>query len=87
MIKLEKPRLVEFYPKMVYFYLSRKYHRGINGVGKEYESYNCKAISIGFPDPKWFEKDDWYYDGHWGKGYTICGISFQYMDFYTYELL
>jgi hypothetical protein len=83
---LEKPPLIEYGTKYITVYISREYHRGINGYGKEYESYNCKTLTVAF-EPKWFEKIDWWYDGHWAKGYTICGITFYYTDFFTYELI
>lgn len=86
MVKLEKPPLIEFYNDCIVVNFSIKYYRGINGIGKEYETYNYKYFAIGVR-PKWFEIINWWYDGHWSKGIVICGMLFEYTDTFIYELL
>lgn len=77
-IELEKYRkriFLHFYGKKEIFFVKE--------IGKLCWNIPCIALFIGF-EPKWFDIENWYYDGHYSKGLVIFGIVFGYNSTYDF---
>lgn len=74
--QLEKTPRFEYYRKGIFFNYKINYSRYFNQYTdsfNEYEEFNFLKVQL---NPKWFEVDDWYYDGHRAKEITILGVCF-----------
>lgn len=78
---MEKPKRFFTYFNKLYWTYKWTYNTWTNDNG-DWHGYDEWMIAIGF-EPVLYRKEDWYYDGHTCKGYTILGIMF--IKLYTYQ--
>jgi hypothetical protein len=77
--EMNKPKRFYTHVKKLYFTYKMEYQE--NG---DYHGWDEYALVIGF-DNQWFRRDDWYYDGHTFKSYTVFGLLFGKMYTYSWE--
>lgn len=79
-----KPKRFFIYCNKLYWTYKWTYTRWINGYDgdADWHGYDEWMLAIGF-EPALYRNEDWYYDGHTVKGYTILGIMI--IKLYTYQ--
>lgn len=72
---LDKTPRIEYHQKGIFFNYNIKYDRYYNkhtDSVNEYEGYDFICIRL---EPVLFARNDFYYDAHTYKGFTLLGIS------------
>ena len=82
---IEKPKRLFIYCRKIYLTYRMEYSQWVNKYddNKTWHGWDEWMVAVGF-DNAWYRNEDWYYDGHKAREFTILGLTF--VKVYSYQV-